>query len=197
MTCGIYEIKNKRDGTVYIGQSVNIENRWRAHKNMNPINTSNNLKPTLELYNENPNLVEFNIILDIYPELYSSEEELKFILSIHEKHELSLIGGHTSPEVINERPVIIPAVPPTILVGNKLPDFVDSDDVLNSIGKLAHEKEISAIFDNVKKEVRVVQEDSHLQQQVCQLEDEVESLKDQVSFWKSRCAHWRSVAING
>lgn len=32
MTCGIYKIENKINGKIYIGQSVNIERRWRDHK---------------------------------------------------------------------------------------------------------------------------------------------------------------------
>ena len=32
MTCGIYKIENKINGKVYIGQSINIENRWNGHK---------------------------------------------------------------------------------------------------------------------------------------------------------------------
>lgn len=32
MTCGIYMIQNKVNGKVYVGQSVNIEERWRNHK---------------------------------------------------------------------------------------------------------------------------------------------------------------------
>lgn len=31
MTCGIYMIKNKKTGQKYIGQSVDIERRWREH----------------------------------------------------------------------------------------------------------------------------------------------------------------------
>lgn len=31
MTCGIYKIENKLNGKVYIGQSINIEQRWKAH----------------------------------------------------------------------------------------------------------------------------------------------------------------------
>lgn len=31
MTCGIYLIKNKLTGQMYVGQSVNIENRFRQH----------------------------------------------------------------------------------------------------------------------------------------------------------------------
>lgn len=31
MTCGIYMIKNKINGKMYVGQSVNIEKRWREH----------------------------------------------------------------------------------------------------------------------------------------------------------------------
>lgn len=32
MTCGIYMIQNKVNGKIYIGQSVNIEDRWADHK---------------------------------------------------------------------------------------------------------------------------------------------------------------------
>ena len=32
MTCGIYKIENKINGKVYIGQSINIERRWKNHK---------------------------------------------------------------------------------------------------------------------------------------------------------------------
>ena len=31
MTCGIYMIKNKKTGQKYIGQSINIEKRWKDH----------------------------------------------------------------------------------------------------------------------------------------------------------------------
>ena len=33
-TCGIYKITNMVNGKVYIGQSVDIEKRWRRHKNL-------------------------------------------------------------------------------------------------------------------------------------------------------------------
>ena len=32
MTCGIYKIENKINSKVYIGQSINIEERWKNHK---------------------------------------------------------------------------------------------------------------------------------------------------------------------
>lgn len=34
MTCGIYKITNKINGKCYIGQSVNIKQRWREHKSL-------------------------------------------------------------------------------------------------------------------------------------------------------------------
>ena len=34
MSCGIYKIQNITNHKIYIGQSVNIEARWTAHKNI-------------------------------------------------------------------------------------------------------------------------------------------------------------------
>lgn len=33
MSCGIYMIKNKINQKIYIGQSINIQQRWQAHRN--------------------------------------------------------------------------------------------------------------------------------------------------------------------
>lgn len=33
MTCGVYSIKNKISGKHYVGQSIQIEGRWRLHRN--------------------------------------------------------------------------------------------------------------------------------------------------------------------
>lgn len=45
MTCGIYKIENKINGKLYIGQSINIERRWKNHKTHYKINDE-------PLYNE-------------------------------------------------------------------------------------------------------------------------------------------------
>lgn len=45
MTCGIYKIENKINGKSYIGQSANIERRWKDHKTHYKINDE-------PLYNE-------------------------------------------------------------------------------------------------------------------------------------------------
>ena len=87
MTCGIYEIINKKNNTSYIGQSIDIEKRWKAHLYMNPLNTNNNLKPTLQLANENPDLLILrfsNLLYDVY-----TKEEMKSIISLYEKHEVN------------------------------------------------------------------------------------------------------------
>lgn len=39
MSCGIYKIQNKINNKVYIGQSINIETRWRHHKSY-PLSSS-------------------------------------------------------------------------------------------------------------------------------------------------------------
>lgn len=37
MTCGIYLIRNKNTGQLYVGQSTNIEQRWRNHCNITAV----------------------------------------------------------------------------------------------------------------------------------------------------------------
>ena len=32
MNCGVYQIKNKNSGKIYVGSSVNIKRRWKAHR---------------------------------------------------------------------------------------------------------------------------------------------------------------------
>lgn len=189
MTCGIYEIVNKKEGTVYIGQSMDIEKRWRAHLHLNPLNTNMNLKPTLELYHESNELVEFNIVYDIYEELFETDE-IKFVLSVYEKHELDLRGGHKSENVINERPISIPAVPPSILLNKNLPDFVSAEDLILGISKWQKEEEYKHIFRQDEPQ-ELVGTNLHLNETVLDLKDEIESLEAQINFWKSRCAYWR------
>ena len=219
MTCGIYEIKNKQENRVYIGQSLNIESRWKSHLYMNPINTNLNLLPTLELANDNPEMVDFNIVKQ-FPEGIYSKDEMKFILSIHEKHELELRGGYKSPRTINERPIHIPKVNPSLFTKYPLPDFVDSNDVLSSVvswAKSKKDEEISLInykdmyynklSENIKlsnqlseknKTVNPKEQMSRdyeifkLKQRISELEDEKEELQERVSFWKNRCKFWRN-----
>ena len=219
MTCGIYEIVNKQEDRSYIGQSIDIEKRWKAHLYMNPLNTCNNLLPTLELYHENPELVEFSIIQEI-PDFYQ-KEELSFILSIYEKHELELRGGPKSENVINVMPISMPAVPPSILDEHKLPSFASVEDVVAGISKWNHEQrfrridepsfeekyfESLQIIEDLEKKledniispkVKMSQEYEvfRLKQRIAQLEDENAELNNRVDFWKERCAHWRN--LNG
>lgn len=219
MTCGIYEIVNKQENRSYIGQSMDIERRWKAHLYMNPLNTCNNLLPTLELYHENPELVEFSIIQEI-PDFYQ-KEELSFILSIYEKHELELRGGPKSENVINVMPISIPAVPPSILDKHKLPSFTSVEDVVAGISKWNYEQrfrridetsfeekyfESLQIIEDLEKKledniispkVKMSQEYEvfRLKQRIAQLEDENAELNNRVDFWKERCAYWRN--LNG
>lgn len=40
MTCGIYKIQNLKNGKIYIGQSINIERRWKTYETL--LRTKNN-----------------------------------------------------------------------------------------------------------------------------------------------------------
>lgn len=133
MTCGIYKIENKQTGECYIGQSVNIEQRWQAHKNTN-FDTSEKMLPLMKLAKQNPDAVDWSIIHEIPSEVFF-KDELKFVLSVYEKYEVDLHGGIQSDNLLNIQPISIPAVPPSILTGSRLPDFVKMDVVSDSIVK--------------------------------------------------------------
>lgn len=87
MTCGIYKIKNLLNGKLYIGQSVNIERRWKGHKyNSQYDYKKNHLYTAFKRYGiEN---FEFSIVvecdecvLDVFEigiiELYNSTDRTK------------------------------------------------------------------------------------------------------------------------
>lgn len=78
MTCGIYSIANKTNGKMYIGQSKDIEKRFRQHKNHLNKNTHVNqhLQNAWDKYGEHS--FNFNILL-VCPEHELDTEEQKFI----------------------------------------------------------------------------------------------------------------------
>lgn len=125
MTCGIYEIKNLESNQSYIGRSLNIENRWNGHKSA----PTNNMIPTIELYESNPNLVEFNIIRKVDDTVFD-KQELKFITSVCELYEINQRGGWDSDNLINGRDGNILACPPSILSKRELlPSCIDVEDI--------------------------------------------------------------------
>ena len=76
MTCGIYKIQNKINGKIYIGQSINIEQRWRAHKIAgNNINHENNHYPLYkEMYEYGIENFNFSIIEECLQEELDNRE---------------------------------------------------------------------------------------------------------------------------
>lgn len=135
MTCGVYEIVNKETNQSYIGRSINIESRWVAHKS----SPTDNMYPTIELYETNPKMVEFKIIREINEE-YFNKEELKFITSACELYEINQRGGSDSDNLINMRDGDILACPPSILSKREmLPNCIDVEDILYGIEKWAND----------------------------------------------------------
>jgi len=76
MTCGIYKIQNKINGKIYVGQSSNIEQRWKVHKtlikNKNIQNKEEKQLTKIELAYLKYNIEDFNF--EIIEEC--SQEEL-------------------------------------------------------------------------------------------------------------------------
>ena len=101
MSCGIYKIKNKVNGKVYIGQSIDIEKRWQRH--IGNINTSDEKKYNLYLYQairkygiEN---FEFSIIEECDQSLLDKKESywIKYYNSHNKEYGYNLTDGGTNP----------------------------------------------------------------------------------------------------
>lgn len=58
---GIYRIRNTSNGKVYIGQSVNIEQRWRQH--LYELRRDSHHSPHLQYaYNQDPDSLVFEVV---------------------------------------------------------------------------------------------------------------------------------------
>ena len=135
MTCGVYEIINKETNQLYIGRSLDIESRWKQHINQ----PSNNMVSTIELYEENPGKVEFNIIHKVDTHCFDNEE-LKFITSVCEFYEIEERKRQESDELLNAKNGNILPCPPTIISKKyHLPDYVTDEDILVGVEKWTNE----------------------------------------------------------
>lgn len=62
---GIYKIRNKVNGKVYIGQSMDIEERWNEHKHMLKTGTHHSYKLQKDYNSYGSLCFEFEVIKDI------------------------------------------------------------------------------------------------------------------------------------
>ena len=72
MSCGIYKIENKTNGKIYIGQSINIEKRWKDHKKKR---RSLNTPLYLAMREDGVDNFSFNILEECAQELLNEKEE--------------------------------------------------------------------------------------------------------------------------
>lgn len=175
MTCGIYEIKNLETNQSYIGRSINIENRWKGHKTA----PTNNMLPTIELYERNPEKVEFNIIYEI-DETAFDKEELKFITSVCELYEINQRGGWESKNLINEKDGSILACPPSILSKRELlPPWIDIEDIVYGIEQWYHTWHYTADY-NPKSDLYWFSKYKDLEDDIKDLKNMNENLKKSI-----------------
>jgi group I intron endonuclease len=75
MTCGIYKITNKQTGKFYIGSSVNVEKRWRAHRwrLRSGIHANQHLLSAWEKYGEQS--FTFSILQEVEEEMLLDVEQ--------------------------------------------------------------------------------------------------------------------------
>lgn len=101
MSCGIYKITNLINNKVYIGQSVDIEERWKHHRSN--INTTDTKKRNLYIYQamrkygiEN---FEFSILEECDKSLLNEKEEywIEYYHSHNKEFGYNLTDGGTNP----------------------------------------------------------------------------------------------------
>jgi len=73
MSCGIYKITNNINNKVYIGQSINIEQRWKNHKHFEKERENYPLYKAFQKYGINN--FSFEIIEECEPEELNEKEE--------------------------------------------------------------------------------------------------------------------------
>lgn len=67
VTCGVYIIRNKKTGQIYVGQSINIERRFSKHCNISPID--------MAIANEGVENFDFDIIEEVDQSLLLEREK--------------------------------------------------------------------------------------------------------------------------
>lgn len=91
MICGIYIIKNKNTGQMYIGQSINIKKRWHEH-----CNQKNNTYIDRAIKKYGKNNFSFRIITQL--------PNNKKILNEHEKYWIDFYNTFNNPKHYNLTP---------------------------------------------------------------------------------------------
>lgn len=108
MSCGIYYIKNKTNGKMYIGKSIDIQKRWKSHKTQ--LKNGNHVNPHLQSswdkYGDNA--FEFSIIEECACEELNDREKywIQFYDSFNNGYNLTFggeggntIAGYTEEEL--------------------------------------------------------------------------------------------------
>lgn len=105
MTCGIYMIKNKNTGQIYIGQSNNIERRWRDHYS-HPVKKTQYFSNAIHKYG--PDAFEYYILyscsqydIDLLNEL-EKYYIWKYDTYTNKKHYNMTPGGDFNPMSLKE-----------------------------------------------------------------------------------------------
>lgn len=98
-SCGIYKIINTNNNKIYIGSSINIENRWAKHISMLRLNKHPNEKLQRSWNKHGESSFKFEIILLCEKEQLIEKEQLSFSLYSPEYNIDKIAGVHQHGEL--------------------------------------------------------------------------------------------------
>lgn len=127
MTCGVYIITDIDNKEIYIGQSHNVEMRWKQHKN-SPSNTTKDMI----LHLKNGGNVKFELIRSIDEKKFT-EDEIDFLLNYYEeKYYRYYTQEQHWLKCINRQEISKSHAPPTIIFKDT-PEDIPQKDIFSAV----------------------------------------------------------------
>lgn len=107
MTSGIYVIHNVQTGSIYVGSSVNIVDRWRSHVGALKLRTHSNRQLQAEWITHGPAAFDFDIVEEVIADSQTLGKVEQYWVSQLRAQGLDLYPGVDHPRGRSSSPTLI------------------------------------------------------------------------------------------